>query len=172
MDVTELQHLVVTAYETTSLWAFENQGLAGMILGGLVFGSLPYLLNRKIRRQRRLHRLLWGARMRRSRNRLAFEKSSIAMAIEDCIWEMVYRGDMTNKSADEWRKSFANYYQMDELLPRRDKETVKKSISRRLLMKVHTAKKIKIPGEPPWVRIDPSYKPDIPAVTKMRSKFA
>lgn len=171
MDVTELQHLLVTAYETTSLWAFENQGLAGMILGGLVFGSLPFLVNRKMRRQRRLHRLLWGARMRRSRNRLAFERSSIAMAIEDKIWEMEYCGDMTEKSGDEWRKSFANYYQMDELLPRKDQGTVKRSIRNRINKGVHQIKSI-IPGGVSKVKVDKTYNPSVEPLSKMKSKFA
>lgn len=171
MDWIRLQETAFTAYNSASNWLLSNPFAAGTIVGVGVLGSLSFLLNRKTRRRRHLHRLLWGARMRRSRNRLPFERSSLAMAIEDCIFDMEYRGDMTKKSADEWRHSFAVRYQMDELLPRKDKETVKRGIRNRLNKGIHRIKAI-IPGPLPSVKVDETYKPTDEVPVKMRSKFA
>lgn len=155
------------------LWCEAHPLFTGAMLGIALLGSLNYLTSWRMRKKKRLHRLLWGAKMRRSRNRLAFERSSIAMAIEDCLFEMEYAGDTTKKSADEWRHAFANHFQMDELLPRRDQGTVKRSIRNRINKGIHQVKSI-IPGGLPAVKVDSAYVPKVvlESETKMRSKFA
>lgn len=170
MDWIKLQDTLSTAYDTVSAWCTLYPGEAGFIAGVVVLGSLSYLINRKARKRSRLHRLLWGVKMRRSRNRLPFERSSLAAAIEDCLFEMEYAGDITKDRADGWRHSFANYYQMDELLPVKDKASIKRGIKYRLNKGIHQVKSI-IPGGLAAVKADTSYKP-IDNGSKMRSKFA
>lgn len=173
MNLYGMETVALDAYAATVTWGEANPLLSGMILGVALFGSLSYLLNRKARKRRHLHRLLWGAKMRRSRNRLAFERSSIAMAIEDCLFEMEYAGDTTKQSADDWRHAFANRFQMDELLPRKDQATVKRSIRNRINKGIHKARSI-IPGPKPSVKADKTYAPVLEEVSlsKMKSKFA
>lgn len=171
MDWTKLHQHAVSLYDTVSVWCFDHQMETDLIVGLGVAGSLAYLLKRKTRLRRRAHRILWGVRMRRSRNRLAFEKAMIAAAIEDALFEMEFRGDIHKQSAEEWRKSFANYYQMDELLPVKDKQSVKKSIKWRLNHAVHKVKTI-IPGGPIAVKVDKTYKPVVEPVGMKKSKYA
>lgn len=158
-------------YSLVAAWCYDNQTATGIIIGLGVAGSLNFLLNRGPRKRHLLRRLAWGAKMRRSRNRLAFEKASLAFAIEDKLFEMVYAGDMTEQSADEWRKSFANYYQMDELLPFKDVKSIKKSIRYRLNSKIHQVKSI-IPGPKPEVKVDKTYVPVAASSGTKKSKYA
>lgn len=169
MDWITIQQQASQVYGTVAEWCFTHQIETDIIVVAGVVGSLGFLRWRKSRMRRRMHRILWGVRMRRSRNRLAYEKAMIAGAIEDALFEMEYRGDIHKQSADEWRKSFANYYQMDELLPVKDKASVKKAISWRLKSGVHRLKKI-IPGGVPFVKVDASYHPTIDIARK--SKYA
>jgi hypothetical protein len=164
-------------YDTVAAWCYLHPEATDFIVVFGVIGSLLLIQSLRTRRRRRIHRLLWGMKMRRSRNRLAYEKSSIAMALEDHLFEEVYAGNMTQQSADEWRHSFANRYQMDELLPRKDQKTVKRAIRNRINSGIHRVQAI-IPGGPPKVKIDPTYKPVVAVPGEMikkstsRSKYA
>lgn len=178
MDFTRLQRETVAAYEYVSSWVYYNPGWTDILIVLGVVGSLFFLLRRKARIRRRAHRMLWGVRMRRSRNRLAYEKSNLANAIEDHLFEEVWHGNMTQKSADEWRHSFANHYQMDELLPRKDRVSekknrwfTKKAISGRLRRGIHKIKPL-IPGGKPSVKIDTSYQPVVEEAGMEKSKYA
>lgn len=110
--------------------------------------------------------------MQRSRNRLAYEKAELAFAIEDKLFDMVHAGDMTEKSAQEWRNSFANYYQMDELRPTKDQKSVKKSIKRRLVTLVHKWKPMMLGAHPAKdLKVDHTYKPTFEAEGSSKSKY-
>lgn len=184
MNWTKLQQHAADLYATVSEWVFNHPLRTDIIIGFVVLGSIAYLLSRRGNVRRRARHIRWGVRMVRSRNREAFEKSLISYGITDAIEEAVYRGDMTPERAKYWYDSFANYYQMDELRPRKDKDSVKKSIRRRINTGIHRIKSI-IPGMPPlpWKAvtgeeknkgIDPNYKPVhiAPKLGTKRSKYA
>jgi hypothetical protein len=172
-----IQQQVLSAYGIVSDWCFTHQVEADIIVVSAVAGSLGYLWWRKSKMRRRAHRMLWGIRMRRSGDRLAFEKTLIAYGIEDALFEAVYRGDMTQKSADEWRHSFAIRYQMDALIPRKDTKSVKKSIRWRINSGVHRIRAMfpsgsKSVGTASTGKVDISYKPVFEATGLKSSKYA
>lgn len=184
MNWTGLQQLFAETYKTVSEWVYTHPLRTDIVIGLAVLGGIAYLLSRRGNARRRARHIRWGVRMVRSKNREAFEKSLISYGITDAIEEAVYRGDMTPERAKHWYDSFANYYQMDELRPRKDKDSVKKSIRRRINTGIHRIKAI-IPGIPPlpWKVItgeekvkgvDSNYKPvhEAPKLGTKRSKYA
>jgi len=142
----------------------------------LIVGIIVLVLDRKSRARRRAHRILWGKRMGRSKNREAYEKSIISYAITDALEEAWFRGDVTRERADWWYHAFANHFQMDELLPRKkDQKQIKRGIRYRLNAGIHRIKAI-IPGPKPGVKVDKAYKPAttelVPKIGLRRSKYA
>lgn len=153
-----LRQFVSTGFDAVSSWCALHPEATDFIVVFGVAGSLFLITLLRTRKRRRIHRLLWGAKMRRSRNRLAYERSGIAMAIEDYLFEEVYAGNMTKVSADEWRHAFANRFQMDELLPRKDVKTIKRAIRNRLNKGIHRIKAIIPEGIKP-AKPDLTYQP-------------
>lgn len=184
MNWSGLRQQAADLYTTVSGWVFLHPVRTDIIIAAAVLGGIALVLRRKRNARRRARHIRWGTRMLRSRNREAFEKSLISYGITDAIEEAVYRGDMTPERAKHWYDSFANYYQMDELRPKKDAASVKKSIRRRLNTGIHRIKAI-IPGLTPfsWKAIlgeektkgiDQDYKPvhTAPKLGTKRSKYA
>lgn len=171
-----VSEVVSNAYQSVAEWVYVHPIRTDVIIGAVALGSLAAVLMLRARTRRRLRHILWGERMKRSPNREAFEKSLISYGICDAVEEAVYRGDMTRERADHWYHSFANYYQMTELLPVKNQHTVKRGIKLRLNNGIHRIKAI-IPGPKPGVKHDPTYKPVLadaaePKKEKRRSKYA
>ncbi len=158
MDYLRLQQLLQEAYGTVSEWCYSHQLETDVIAGTVVVGSLIWLKLRQDRMRRRLRRIWWGKTMRRTRNRLAYEKTMMAFRLEEMLIDMAYCGELTDKSAEEWRQSFKNRYNLEELSPRKSKYSIMKAIKNRLKRGVHTKTKPNIPGKP-VVTSDPTYHP-------------
>lgn len=165
MDLLRLQQQAWSIYDTVSVWCYENQTATDVIAATLIIGSVLVLKARQDRMRRRLRRIWWGKTMRRTKNRLAYEKTMIAMNLEEMLIEMAFRGELTDKSANEWRQSFKNQYNLEELNPRKSKYSVMKSIKNRIKKGVHKVKP-KIPEGQPHAKADPNYKPVIDQPTE------
>lgn len=152
-------------------WWLTHESWVEICIGFLVVGSLLYLARRTLRMRRLIHRLRWGAGMKRAKNREAFERGLISFGICDAIEEAVFRGDMTRERADAWYVSFAEDYGMGELLPRKmTPEQLKANINRRITFWERL--RVVIPGPPPGVKkIDPNYKPIAIASSLSKSKY-
>jgi hypothetical protein len=171
MDWIRLQQLGVQTYATVSEWCYTHQIATDIVAGTLVVGSVLALHLRRERVRRRLRRIWWGKTMRRTKNRLAYEKTMIAFRLEEMLIDMAYLGELTDKSAEEWRQSFKNHYNLDELQPRKSQFSVKKAIRGRLKRGVHLIKP-HIPGGKNEVKHDPAYKPKAAKVGMEKSKWA
>lgn len=173
MDWIKLQQQVIGLYNAVAEWCFDHQTETDFIAGTLIIGSVLVLRLRQDRMRRRLRRIWWGKTMRRTKNRLAYEKTMIAFNLEEMLIDMAYRGELTDKSAEEWRQSFKNAYNLEELNPRKNQHSIKKSIRGRMKRGVFPFNKHAPPntGGPPAVKVDLTYKPV--AETKMeKSKWA
>lgn len=164
MDGNRIVEGVDYAYTAVATWCFENQIATDVIILGAVLGSLLYLARGTLRMRRLAHRIRWGVGMKRSKNREAYERGLISFGICDAIEEAVYRGEMTKDRADFWYESFANDYNMTELLPRKwnkkeREEHLKQSINRRIML--WEKLKVIIPGMHPKddLKVDKTYQP-------------
>lgn len=158
MNYYQLTAMVTEAYQAVADWFYSHQQATDILVGAVIIGSLLALFLMSERRRRRLHRIWWGVTMSRTKNRLDFEKMMLAFRIEEALFEMECVGEISEKSANEWRHALANQYGMTGLLPRKSKYTIKKGIKLRLKRGVHKAKP-KIPEGAPPLPVDTSYLP-------------
>lgn len=175
MDVQGVTSYALSAYATVANWVYDNPVGTDIIIGLAVAGSLLFFARKTLRMRRLAHRIRWGAGMKRSKNRECFEKGLISFGICDAIEEAVWRGDMTQERADHWYTSFANDYNMTELLPRKlTGEKLKQAINRRI--QLWEKIKVIIPGLHPkdTLEVDKTYQPNVVAITKgrVKSKFS
>lgn len=160
MDINGVTSQVVRAYDVVSEWVYDNPLTTDISIGIVVVGSLMFLARKTLRMRRLAHRIRWGAGMKRSKNREAFERGLISFGICDAIEEAVWRGDMHRDRADFWYQSFAEDYNMHELRPQKAKgEQLKQIINRRITLwdKI----KVTIPGLHPRaeLKVDKTYQP-------------
>lgn len=164
MDVTRVSESVLSFYEAFASWCFTHQTEVNVLVGGVVLGSLLFLARRTLRMRRLTHRIRWGVGMKRSKNREAFERGLISFGIVDAIEEAIFRGDMTRDRADQWYTSFANDYNMTDLLPRpRTKEEAQEGLKKAINMRIPIWERLKvvIPGLHPKdeLKVDKTYQP-------------
>lgn len=174
MDVQGVTNYVVNAYIYVALWVYENPiATDAIILAGAV-GSLIFFARKTLRMRRLAHRIRWGAGMKRTKNREAFERGLISFGICDAIEEARWRGDMSDERCDHWYKSFADDYNMHELRPQKAQgEKLKQIISRRI--DLWDKIKVIIPGLHPRaeLKVDGTYKPVVAeASERAKSKYA
>lgn len=186
MDINGVTSQVVRAYDVVSEWVYDNPLTTDILIGVVIAGSLVFLARKTLRMRRLAHRIRWGAGMKRSKNREAFERGLISFGICDAIEEAVFRGDMTRERADIWYVSFAEDYNMNELRPRKlssaeKVEQTKQNINRRIMLLDKL--RVIIPGLHPRaeLKVDKTYQPKIDTVdavlalaksSKAKSKYS
>lgn len=176
MDTKGLPQYAVEGYTAVAGWVYDNPVATDSIVLVAVVGSLVYFARRTLRMRRLYHRIRWGAGMKRSKNREAFERGLISFGICDAIEEAVFRGDMTRERADGWYTAFAEDYGMMELRPgKMTTEQLKQNINKRI--QFWERLKVIIPGAKPGegMKVDKTYKPtNVVAIGTglSRSKYA
>lgn len=168
MDINGVTEQALSAYKVAAEWVYDNPISTDIFIGIVIVGSLMFLARKTLRMRRLAHRIRWGAGMKRSKNREAFERGLISFGICDAIEEAVWRGDMSRERADQWYTSFATDYNMHELRPEKAKgEKLKEIINRRITLwdKI----KVIIPGLHPRaeLKVDASYKPKVDTVNEV-----
>lgn len=154
-------------YGTAAAWVYDNPVETDVIIGLCVAGSLLLLTKRARRMQRRAHRLLWGALMKR-KDREKYQKMKLEDAIVDCVENMVHEGDMTPTQAIETYTKMGKSYDLVGLMPGRDQASVKRGILYRFRTWYYAPKKVILPGAKPGegVEVDPNYKPEFAIVRR------
>lgn len=176
MDINGVTNQVLRAYDVVSEWVYDNPITTDTLIVLGIAGSLMFLTRKTLRMRRLAHRIRWGAGMKRTKNREAFERGLISFGICDAIEEARWRGDMSDERCDHWYKSFADDYNMHELRPQKaEGEKLKEIINRRITLwdKI----KVTIPGLHPGaeLKVDKTYKPDVTNVVtlkKAKSKYS
>lgn len=180
MDSTGVTQFVLRAYNFLSEWVYDNPVVTDVIIGIAVVGSLMFLARKTLRMRRLAHRIRWGAGMKRSKNREAFERGLISFGICDAIEEARWRGDMSDERCDHWYRSFADDYNMHELRPRKMNVEEKKQLVNRRIM-LWDKIKVNIPGLHPKdeLKVDKTYQPKVDTVNavlalvpRVKSKYS
>ena len=155
-------------------WMAIHPVRVDLLVVAAVAGTVALILRRQRRQRRMLHRMVWAMHLKRKDlerlHLMRFED-----ALTDAAFEMVARGEMTEKQEKEWYAFFAENYGMKGMLPPpRTQATVKKALKTRWW---HRQKQMligkyfpTIPGPKPaeGLKVDETYDP---TPIKLRSKY-
>lgn len=148
-------------------WMAIHPIVVDFLVVASVTGTVAYILRCTRRHRRVLHRRMWAMHLKR-KDLERYHLMKFEDALTDAAFEMVQRGEMTEKQERLWYAFFAEQYNMLGVMPIRDQASTKRGIKARMSM---WWGKIKpdIPGPKPGVKVDETYKPKNDPV--MKSKY-
>lgn len=150
--------------DEVTTWMAIHPVRVDLLVLTVVAGTIVYILRRQRKHRRILHRKVWGMYLKR-KDRNKYQLMKFEDAITDVALEMVHQGDMTEEQEKMWYNFFAVSCEMKGLKPGRDQASIKRGIRTRL--KYWAKRKIIIPGDPPGVKVDPTYE----GTAKLKSKY-
>lgn len=144
-------------YGKFASWVYDHpiETDIAIVLG--VVGSIWVILSWRRRARSRVYRIIRGELMKR-KDREAAQRMKFEDAIVDAAMEMVQSGDMTPAQEKEWYEFFLGNYGFKGLAPLKNLDSVKRGIRMRLRLG-WALKPVKIPGDKPGGKVDPTYKP-------------
>lgn len=145
-------------YQTAAAWVYGHPVETDILIIGVAAFCITKLYQSRYRRTRRHIRFIRGSWMSRD-DRMKYQLMRFEDAISDAALDMMMEGRMSELEEKHWYTLFATRYEFPGLLPRRDKETIKRGIKTRIWF-YRNKLKVRLPEGKPQPIPDPTYLPD------------